>query len=163
MKLPLKHSHVVTVTLHPAATFSRRHCVTLLSLLLHFSRRHCHTPAALSPLRCIVLPSYGTLPLLHSHSAFFRCYVLTSVFRLHCYDFRRQTEAPTESTMLLSHTTSSADTLSRSASTFSRSYCYAMHAVKALHFYVSMPALIRRLVLPSIVLRFHCYDHCLQS
>ena len=69
MKLPLKHSHVVTVTLHPAATFSRRHCVTLLSLLLHFSRRHCHTPAAPSPLRCIVLPSYGTLPLLHTHDS----------------------------------------------------------------------------------------------
>ena len=34
------------------------------------------------------------------------------------------------------------DTLSRSGSTFSRSYCYAMHAVKALHFYVSMPSLI---------------------
>ena len=36
---------------------------------------------------------------------------------------------------------------------------------QASHFYVSMPSLIRRLVLPSLLLLFHihCYDHCRQS
>jgi len=88
VKLPLQHSHVVTVTLpllHSHAITARsHHYVPLRSLLLLFIQLlHFHGGTVLPSHHCVRIPSL------------MRCYVLPlSVFPFHCHVFCRYCSLP---------------------------------------------------------------------
>ena len=153
MKLPLQHSHVVTVTLpllHSHAITARsHHYVPLRSLLLLFIQLlNFHGGTVLPSHRCVRIPSLIC------------CYVLpSSVFPFHCHVFCRYCSLPP---------LRSTETITYLTPALLHSQCYLRCIVLPsylvlFHCYIRTTASLRCYVLPSSVMRFHCNDFLRQS